>query len=277
MKKIKRFLLFLSSVSLIFVLSGCGRSAVTAHSTGFWEHYIVWNFIRAIEFLSHLFGNNYGWGIVFFTIAIRVILLPLIFYQTKSMRKMTELQPQLKALQTKYSAKDLETQNKLRQEQQKLYAEAGANPVAGCLPLVVQMPILFALWQAIYRSPVLKTGSFFWMHLGDKDPYFILPILAAIFTYATSKLSMMSQPEQNGMGTIMTLGMPVVILFSAINLPSALPLYWVIANAFSVGQTLLFNNPFKINQEREEKQQVEKQRERALKKAKRRAIKSKKK
>lgn len=275
MKKIKHLLLIISSLSLVIVLSGCSNSAVTQNSTGFWDHYVVWNFIRAIQFLS--VNGNYGWGIIFFTIAVRVILLPLFFYQMKSMRKMTDVQPQLKKLQQTYSAKDLATQNKLREEQQKLYAEAGVNPVAGCLPLLIQMPILYALYQAIFRSPVLKTGSFLWMHLGDKDPYFILPILAAIFTFITSKLSMMSQPEQNGMGTAMTFGMPVVILITAINFPAALSLYWVITNAFSVLQTLLFNNPFKINQERHEKKLQIKRKRRALEKAKRRALKSRKK
>ncbi|MGU9560649.1 membrane protein insertase YidC, partial [Lactiplantibacillus pentosus] len=73
----------------------------------------------------------------------------------------------------------------MQEEQKKLYAEAGVNPVAGCLPLLVQMPVLIALYQAIFRSQELKTGSFLWMQLGDKDPYFILPVLAALFTFAT--------------------------------------------------------------------------------------------
>ncbi|WP_311406714.1 membrane protein insertase YidC [Liquorilactobacillus uvarum] len=277
MKKAKRIGMFVSAGMIMFFLAGCSRSTVTQNSSGIWDHYIIWNFIKAIQFLSRVFGNSYGWGIIVFTIIVRVILLPLMFYQTKSMRKTTELQPKLKKLQRKYSAKDTETQAKLREEQQKLYAEAGVNPVAGCLPILVQMPILLALYQAILRSQVLKTGSFLWMQLGDRDPYFVLPILAAIFTFATSKLSVMSQQEQNGMTAAMTYGMPAIILFSAISLPSALSLYWVITNAFSVGQTMLINNPFKINKEREEKQKAEKARKRALEKAKRKAYKSKKK
>lgn len=249
MKKTKRILTLLCVVGLVFILSGCSTSTVTQNSSGIWDHYIIWSFVQAIMFLSKVFGNSYGLGIILFTIIIRVILLPLMFYQMKSMRKTTELQPQLKALQGKYSAKDTETQNKLRAEQQKLYAEAGVNPVAGCLPMVIQMPILIALYQAILRSEVLKSGTFLWMKLGDKDPYFVLPILAAIFTFLTSKLSVMSQPEQNGMTTAMTYGMPIFILVTAISLPSALSLYWVIGNAFSAGQTLLISNPFKINRE----------------------------
>ncbi|MFT9456025.1 MAG: membrane protein insertase YidC [Liquorilactobacillus hordei] len=277
MKKTKRILTLLCVVGLVFILSGCSTSTVTQNSSGIWDHYIIWSFIQAIVFLSKIFGNSYGLGIILFTIIIRVILLPLMVYQMKSMRKTTELQPQLKALQSKYSTKDMETQNKLRAEQQKLYAEAGVNPVAGCLPMVIQMPILIALYQAILRSEILKSGTFLWMKLGDKDPYFVLPILAAIFTYLTSKLSMMSQPEKNGMTTAMTYGMPIFILITAVSLPSALSLYWVIGNAFSAGQTLLISNPFKINREREEKKKVEKDKKRAIEKAKRRAYKSKRK
>lgn len=86
--------------------------------------------------------------------------------------------------------------SKLREEQQKLYSEAGVNPVAGCLPLLVQLPILWALYQAIWRTNVLKTGQFLWLKLGVKDPYFVLPILAALFTFISTWLSMKSQPEK---------------------------------------------------------------------------------
>ena len=117
------------------------------------------------------------------------------------------------------------------------------------------------------------------MHLGEKDPYYIMPILAALFTFATSKLSMMSQPEgtNNMMNNMMLYFMPIMTGFIAINLPSALALYWVVTNAFSVGQTLLLQNPFKIRREREEKAAAEKARKKRLEKAKRKAYKSKRK
>ncbi|WP_432739562.1 YidC/Oxa1 family membrane protein insertase [Ligilactobacillus agilis] len=279
MKKKKPVLASLAALSLILVLTGCSSQTVpiTEHSTGFWDHYIIWNFVRAIEGLSSFLGHNYGWGIVVFTVIVRIIILPLMVYQMKSMRKTSELQPKLKALQAKYPGKDPESLKMMREEQQRLYAEAGVNPVAGCLPLLIQMPILIALYQAIFRSETLKAGHFLWMELGDKDPYYILPILAAVFTYATSKLSMMSQPEQNAMTSAMTYGMPIMIFIMALNFPAALSLYWVITNAFSVGQTLLINNPFKINKERKEKEQAEKQQARKLAKAKRKALKSRKK
>ncbi|WP_282708416.1 membrane protein insertase YidC [Ligilactobacillus sp. Marseille-Q7487] len=277
MKRGKRFAALLAAVSLMLVLAGCSTAPIDAQSTGFWDHYIVWNFVKAIQALSNIFGHNYGWGIVVFTIIVRIVILPLMIYQMNTSRKTMELQPQIKALQQKYSARDTETMRKLQAETQKLYSKAGVHPMASMLPLIVQMPIMIALYQAIFRSETLKVGQFFWMQLGDKDPYYVMPILAAIFTYLTSKLSMMAQPESNAMMTVMTYAMPVFIFFIGLNVPAALSLYWMITNAFSVAQTWFFNNPYKINREREEKQRAEKQKQRQLEKAKRKALKNKKK
>ena len=265
MKKKKRLLLTMTLLAFVVVLSACGTSEISASSTGIWEK-IVYLFAQAVKWLS--IGGSRGIGIILFTIIIRVILLPLMHFQTKSMRKTQELQPKIKQLQQQYASKDVETQQKFREEQQKLYAEYGVNPYAGCLPLLVQMPILMAIYQAISRVPELKEGSFLWLKvLGDPDPYFILPVLAAILTFASTYLSSMSQVESNASLKIMNYAMPIMILVMAINLPSALSLYWVVSNAFQVVQTLLINNPFKIINEREEAARQEKARVRALQKA----------
>lgn len=264
MKKYKRLLLMAGLVSLVFVLSACGTSEVNANSTGIWDRYIVYYFAEAIKLLS--FGNS-GVGIILFTLIIRLILMPLMHFQTKSMRKTQELQPKLKELQQKYSSTDPETKRILQEEQQKLYSENGVNPYAGCLPMLVQMPIMMALWQSISRVPELSQGTFLWLNLGEKDPYYILPVLAAIFTFASTYLSSMSQLESNSSMKIMNFAMPVMILVMGVNLASGLSLYWVVSNAFQVVQTLLINNPFKIRREREEAARLEKERERALRKA----------
>ena len=275
MKNKKRMLALAGVLPLLVLLSGCAskQAPITAHSTGFWDHYIVWNVVRAIQGLSHVFGDRYGWGIVIFTIIVRIVILPLMIVQIRSTRKTMELQPKLKELQMMYPGKDVESRQALAAAQQRLYSEAGVNPMAGCLPLVVQMPVLFALYQAIYRSDVLKSGTFLWTQLGHRDPYFILPILAALFTYLTSKLSMMSQPESNTMTTTMTYGMPIMIFVMALNFSSALVLYWVVSNAFSALQTLLFNNPYKIRAEREAKERAKKEHAKKIAKAKRKAYK----
>ena len=116
-------------LALVVVLSACGRGEVTAQSEGFWDRYIVYNFAQAIKALS--FGNA-GIGIILFTLIIRIILLPLMHFQNKSMRKTQDLQPQLKALQQKYSSRDPETQQQLRDEQQRLYAETRTSAVCQC-------------------------------------------------------------------------------------------------------------------------------------------------
>lgn len=250
-KWLKRLVLLAGMVGLLVVLTGCGTSQITEHSTGIWDRYIVYNFARCISFLS--FGGNHAVGIILFTILIRIILLPLMHYQTKQMRRTQEVQPKLKELQQKYSSRDPETQRRLQEETQRLYAEYNVNPMAGCLPLLIQMPILMALWQAMSRVESLTNGQFLWMDLSKPDPYFILPILAAIFTFISSKLTSMTQIESNMSMNMMNYIMAFMIFFMGMNLASGLSLYWVVSNAFQVGQTLLINNPYKIRREREEK------------------------
>src|SRR5690606_8408011 len=138
----------------------------------------------------------------------------------------------------------------------------------GCLPAIVQMPVMIALYQSISRTEVLSSGTFLWVNLGERDPYFIFPILAAILTFYTSKLTMMTQPDGGGQGKAMMYTMPAMILFMGSSLPSALSLYWTISNAFSVGQTLMMNNPYKVIKERQEEERKKRELQKALEKAK---------
>lgn len=268
MSKRKRFLFTLGLLAVMMVLSACSTEPITSESTGIWDGVIIYNFSRLIVWLSNLFFNSYGLGIIAFTVLIRIILLPLNHFQTQSSRKMQKVQPQIKALQEKYSSKDTATREILQAETSKLYAENDVNPYMGCLPALVQMPILIALYQAISRTEVLRSGDFLWMNLGAPDPFFILPVLAAGLTYYNSKLLFLGQPEGGQQMKSMMYTMPLMILFMGITLPSALSLYWVISNAFSVGQTLVLNNPYKLIREREEEARTIRERERALEKAK---------
>lgn len=276
MKKVKRVLSLAAIGSLTLFLAACSNKPVTSHSTGLWDHYIVYNFSRFIVWLSNNCGG-YGMGIIIFTIIIRVLLLPLMFYQTKSMLKTQELAPKLKAIQKKYSSRDRESMVKMQEETSKLYKEAGVNPWASMLPMIIQLPIMWALYQAIWRTPELRHGTFLWLQLGHTDPYYILPILAALFTFLSSWLSMASMPERNAMTSAMTWFMPIMVFFMALGFSSAITLYWVVSNAFQVVQTLLLQNPFKIRREREAKEKQEKAKKRKLEKAKRRAYSSRRK
>ena len=277
MSKKKKHLLLWAALFLVVVvvISGCSNinEPITKNSPGFWNHYVLYQFSRFILWLASLVKNSYGWAIVLFTIIVRIILLPINWWQIRSMNKQMQVQPQMKALQEKYSAKDMETQQKLQAETKKLYAEAGINPIAGCLPLLIQLPVMWALYQAIYRTTELRNGHFLWMELGKPDPIYILPILAAIFTFLSTWIANLSQPEQPQATKVMMWIMPIMILIPAITISSAISVYWVVSNAFQVLQTLLLQNPFKYKKQQQEKLQREKQRQKALRKAKKRAFK----
>ncbi|AZP04246.1 membrane protein insertase YidC [Jeotgalibaca ciconiae] len=269
MSKRKRLLLTLGLVAVVMVLSACGSTEpITSESTGFWDGIIIYNFSRMIIWLSDIFFGSYGMGIIVFTLIIRVILIPLNYFQTKSTRKMQTVQPQIKELQEKYASKDTQTKELLQAEISKVYAENDVNPYMGCLPAIVQMPVMIALYQSISRTEVLSSGTFLWVNLGERDPYFIFPILAAILTFYTSKLTMMTQPDGGGQGKAMMYTMPAMILFMGSSLPSALSLYWTVSNAFSVGQTLMMNNPYKVIKERQEEERKKRELQKALEKAK---------
>lgn len=275
-KHLKKILSLTGILSLTLFLAACSNEPITSNSTGFWDHDIIYNCSRFIIWLSNHFGG-YGMGIIIFTIIIRIIILPVMYWQTKSTIAMQELQPELKKLQQKYSSRDRETMQKLQMETQKLYRDAGVHPMASMLPLLIQLPVMWALYQAIWRTSTLRHGSFLWLQLGHPDPYYVLPILAALFTFISSWLSMASMPEKNSMSTAMTWFMPIMIFFMALGFSSAITLYWVVTNAFQVLQTLLLQNPFKIKREREAKQRAERQRKNKIAHAKRNALKSKRK
>lgn len=243
--------------------------------TGIWES-IVKLFSQFILYLSHLLGNNYALGIIAFTIITRIILLPLMQYQTKISRKTAELQPEMKKLRQKYSARDRQTQLQLQDEISKLNKENGVNQWAGCLPALLQLPIMIALYQSIGTTQELFTGHFLWAELGKTDPYYILPILSAFFTWLNSYLMLQGQTKDMQQMKFMQLYfLPGMIFMFGISLNAALSLYWVTGSIFAVLQTLLLNNPFKIKEEREEKIRQKRAQERALKKAKQKALKRK--
>ncbi len=275
-KSTKRLLAALALVTVFaLVLSGCATQTtqkptpISHNSSNWWDAWVVYYLSQFVLWIAKVCGGSYGWAIIIFTVIIRVILLPLNAVQINSTRKMQEIQPELKALQDKYSSKDLETRNKLNEETQKLYKEAGVNPYAGCLPMVIQLPVMWALYQAIWRTPELQNGKFLWMDLGKPDPYYILPVLAAVFTFLSSYIATLSVPKssQTTMTKMMSYVMAIMVGIWAIVFQSAISLYWVISNLFQVGQTLVLQNPFKYRKEQEAKEEAERERQRKMRRA----------
>lgn len=268
----KRLLVGAGLLAMVVLMAGCAENQpITKNSPGIWDHWVVYNFSQFIIWLSNIFGNNPGVAIIVFTLIIRIVLLPLTIVQSRSMIKTQQLQPKLQALQKKYSSRDIDTQQKLQTEMQKLYSEAGINPLASFLPLLIQMPFLLGLYQAIYRTPVLQHGTFLWMQLGKPDPYFVMAILAALFTLLTSYLSMLGQPKSSA-NVVMLVIMPIFIFFTAQSIASAVSIYWVVTNAFSAVQTLFIMKPFKRRREQLEAEEHERAHKKALAKAKKKYL-----
>ncbi|HHT51181.1 MAG TPA: membrane protein insertase YidC [Eubacteriaceae bacterium] len=191
----------------------------------------------------YLVIQNYGLAIILFTIIIKIALLPLTLKQTNSMKKMNELQPQLQELQKKYK----NNKTKLNEKMMELYRENNYNPAGGCFPLLLQFPILIGLFRVL-QDPALYVfpkdvyesvvQNFLWLpNLGEPDPMYILPILAALTTYLSTKM-MNTNTTSDVAQTQKTMGiiMPLMIGWISIKFPSGLALYWVISNLFQMGQ-----------------------------------------
>lgn len=178
---------------------------------------------------------NYGISIILFTLIVRLLLLPLNIKQTKSQAKMQEIQPELKKVQDKYK----NDPQKQQQEVMKLYKEYGANPMSGCLPLLIQMPVLFAMYYVYYNLTGISGVHFLWLSdLSKRDVTYILPVLSTATTFISTR--MITPPDDNPQAKQMAQMSTFMALFTgvmSINFRSALVLYWVTNNLTQIGQT----------------------------------------
>ncbi|MEC5425059.1 YidC family membrane integrase SpoIIIJ [Virgibacillus sp. C22-A2] len=246
----KKYLLLITLIGLLAILSGCTEinQPIDEESTGIWNKYFVYPLSWMITYFAELFNENYGLSIVIVTIIIRLVLLPLNVKQLKSSKAMQDIQPEIKEIQKKYSSKDANTQQQLQKETMALFQKHGVNPLAGCLPIFVQMPILIGMYHAIMRTTEISTHNFLWFELGSPDPFFILPLIAGGATYFQQKLMMAGSPAaQNPQMMVMLYVMPIMIGVFAIFFPAALSLYWVVGNIFMVAQTIFIRKPMMGN------------------------------
>ncbi|MBC5638351.1 YidC family membrane integrase SpoIIIJ [Ornithinibacillus sp. BX22] len=231
-------------IGLLVLLSGCTEidQPITAESEGIWNSYFVYPLSWLIMYFAELFNEDYGLGIILVTVIIRTLLLPLNIKQLKSSKAMQDIQPALKELQAKYSSKDANTQQKLQQETMALFQKHGVNPLAGCLPIFIQMPILLGIYHAIMRTEAIEGHHFLWFPLDQVD--YVLPIIAGLTTFLQQKLMMAGSPAAaNPQMTVMLYMMPIMITVFAFFFPAALALYWVIGNLFMIAQTIFIRKP----------------------------------
>lgn len=181
--------------------------------------------------LELLYGyfHNYGWAIIGLTLLVQLTVWPLTRRQTKSMLVMKELTPKLQELQKKYKNQP----EKLNKEMLALYRTYGVNPLSGCLPVLLQFPILIALFNVLrsYPYPVDSAGFLWIPDLGKADPWYILPLLTVVTTYISQK-QVTTDPKQEQMLVVM----PLVIGWMATRFPAGLALYWVVQNAVRIAQ-----------------------------------------
>jgi YidC/Oxa1 family membrane protein insertase len=235
-----------------------------------WNLLILNPMINALIWFYGLLGNNYLLAIVITTALTRLIVFPLTWQQQKSSVAMQELQPQLMKLREKYKD-DMETQQR---KQMELYREAGVNPLGGCLPLIIQMPILLGFYQAITRSlaasplQLIDLSQHLYQHIppvlswlpvaqsliplnsyvlglnlaaAAKDPFYILPVLVVLSTLVQNRLltppsSASSGDQQAAMTRSMQIFMPLFIGYISITFPSGLAVYWIVSNIIGIAQ-----------------------------------------
>ncbi|MDR3349833.1 MAG: YidC/Oxa1 family membrane protein insertase [Acidaminococcales bacterium] len=175
---------------------------------------------------------NYGFAIILFTLIIKLAMYPLTRKQIQSTKAMQEIQPQMKALQERYK----NDKQRLQEETLKLYKETGFNPLAGCLPLVAQMPVLMGIFFALKGFDYGGSPpSFLWMpSLAEPDPYYIMPVLSGLTTLAQSYYTM--PDTSSGQNRMMLYFMPLFIGYISLQFAAGLVLYWVTTNILQVAQ-----------------------------------------
>ncbi|MDW8237570.1 MAG: membrane protein insertase YidC [Aquificaceae bacterium] len=185
-------------------------------------------------FLYWIYDKTGFWVISIFilTFIVRLLMFPLTYKSTVAFSKMAELAPKIQELKEKY-AKD---QAKFQEELIKLYQQAGFNPASGCLPILLQIPIFFALYKVLTITSELQLERFLWVSsLAEKDPYYILPILMGLTMVAQQMLTPNPDKTQN----YLMIGMSFIFVLAFAGFPSGLVLYWIFNNIISLGQTYI--------------------------------------
>ena len=219
-----------------------------------WFTFIAKPMFLILQYIHDYIGN-WGWTIVSITILIKLILFPLSHKGMVSMNRLKELAPKIKILQDKYK----DDKQKASMHMMELYKKEGANPMGGCLPMILQIPVFFAIYRVLLNSIELKGSEWIlWIDdLGAMDPYYVLPILMGATMFLQQKLTpnTMTDPMQQKMFQLL----PVIFTFFFLWFPAGLTLYWFMNNLFTVAQQYYVNSIFKnAKSERHEKHLEEK-------------------
>jgi YidC/Oxa1 family membrane protein insertase len=198
--------------------------------------------LRALKWI-HGYVGNYGWAIIILTFLINAVMFPLRHKSMVSMRKMQEIQPQVKVIQERYgSLKATDpARQKMNTEMMSLYKEKGVNPASGCIPMLLTMPILFAFYSLLSQAIEIRGEPFIWWitDLSAHDAYYVTPILMGASQLWQQKMTPAAgDPVQQKMMMMM----PLVFTFMFLWMPSGLTVYWFFSNLLAIGQQYLTNH-----------------------------------
>jgi YidC/Oxa1 family membrane protein insertase len=189
----------------------------------------------ALYWMHDILGIGYGWVLVLFGILVRIALWPLNAKAMRSQMKNMEIQPKMKEIQAKYKNEP----EKLQKEMLRLYKEEGFNPMGGCLPMLIPLPILITLFFVLQSTIAFRGVPFLWLpDLSRADPFYILPVLLGLSMFLMQWLSMRSMPDQNPQMKFMMYAMPPVMTIIFLNFASGLNLYYAAMNFASIPQQL---------------------------------------
>ncbi len=248
----RKWWIVLGAIALMTLLAGCtpATQAITtgemAESGSWWTRNVVYWFSLMLDTFAKWFGGEYGLSILVLTIIVRTIILPLMIKQYKNTKAMQALQPEMQKIREKFK----DDPRKQQEEMMKLYQTHQVNPLAGCLPLIVQMPIFIALYNSIYQNIEIRDHSFIGFQLGTSPSqgewyYYVIPTVAAITTFIQSMMMSRQQTMAGPMKGLMYV-FPVLIFVMAINFPVALPLYWIYSNIYTIVQNyFMYGKPKK--------------------------------
>jgi YidC/Oxa1 family membrane protein insertase len=220
-------------------LVGYGRGLEETLSFGLFGFLSV-GFLAALRWI-YVWVGNWGVAIIVLTAGIRILLFPLNHKSAVQMKRMQALQPKMKAIQDRYkdrAKKDANVRARMNQEVMALYKQEGVNPMGGCLPMLVQLPILWALYSLFAYAIELRQAPFvFWIKdLAAKDPTYITPILMTASMVLQQRMApQVGDPAQRRMFMLM----PFIFGLMFMSFPSGLVLYWLVNNIFTIGQQVL--------------------------------------
>lgn len=220
------------------VLKAINPALVNAIEYG-WFTFAAKPLFSLLSWLHGIFGN-WGWAIIALTLIVRAILYPLTYKGMVSMQKMKELAPKMKELKEKYKSEP----QRLNAATMEMYKKHGANPLGGCLPMILQIPVFFAIYRVLLNAVELQGAS--WMlwidDLSRMDPTYILPILMGASMFFQQKLTPTSftDPMQEKVMKFL----PIIFTFFFLTFPSGLVLYWFVNNLFSILQQFIVNQQF---------------------------------